>query len=314
MAISATIKEKYHRRQALYWLGLAVAMLVAWLILWIASSAPTITKKDEIDKKNTNSTELPTHIESLGELDTVVPPIDFSTLIRDLRTYPAEFKDKKYFNAKKFTIQVMDVSQNDVIVNYLNTRNDRDRFAYFRYLDDNKNPRYILTYGKFDSMEQANATAHAVSFALPTSVQVNAVAMADYLSIIDDYERGDVIRDSSSRQPRQVRLQATRNEIPIQAATKADEMLANRSQEQARERASAIQRQENDGMMESKSAVRMPTASTPEENISFDDQPKPSQPKETVPAIINETPIQKPSPPEVIATPNVNTSKIPGSE
>lgn len=303
MATSAAMKEKYYRRQALYWLVLAAAILAAWAILWLASSTPAITKKDEANKEVAQAAELPTHIESLNELHDVVPPIDFSTLIRDLRTYPAEFKDKNYFNAKKFTVQVMDVAQNDVIVNYLNTRDDRDKFAYFRYLDANQNPRYILTYGKFDSLERANAALQSTSFDLPASVSTSAVSMGDYLNIIDDYERGDAVRDLSSRQPRQVRLQATRTEIPVQAATEADEALANRSREQARER---------EAQMQSGDAAIDAAAGNESEPRPANDTPKETKPKEV------ETPPQQASDaaPAVSApaTPNVNTSQVPGSD
>ncbi|OOR89374.1 hypothetical protein B0181_06725 [Moraxella caviae] len=231
----STTASAYFRRQALYWLIAAGAILAAWLILWLAASAPKIitdTKKEEITSQDI---ALPTRIDTLGELNKEVAPIDFSTLVRDLRTYPAEFKDHRFFEAAKnsYAIELMDVRQHEVIVDYLNGREDRDQFAYFRYLDADKQPRYVLTYGKFSNADTAQSQLSVTDFGLPASVRLSVAPVSRYIEMIDDYERGSVVRDSSPRQPRSVNLQATKREIPVQAATPADDALAQRSREQA---------------------------------------------------------------------------------
>ncbi|WP_350617252.1 hypothetical protein, partial [Pseudomonas sp. HY7a-MNA-CIBAN-0227] len=80
-------------------------------------------------------------------------PINFDATVRDLRSYPDEFKDKRYLlaNKGKWTVQVMNVAENEVIVSYLEGREDRAKFSYFRYLDDNNQVRYMLTYGLMSS-------------------------------------------------------------------------------------------------------------------------------------------------------------------
>lgn len=311
MTPSAAVKEKYFRRQALYWLVLAGAILLAWVILWLASSAPKIIQDKAAEEKSAEQTELPTSIKSLGELNKEVAPIDFATLVRDLRTYPAEFKDKNYFSAKSFTIEIMNVAQNEIIVNYLNSRpNDREKFAYFRYLDENENPRYILTYGKFDSMELARTTAQTMNFDLPSSVMPTATAMADYLKIIDDYERGQAVRDLSSRQPRQVKLQATRAEIPVQAATPADEVLAKQSQAQLEEKAEQIQSSAED-------TARVITAKPNEPSEKKEGEAKENHKTKAEPETPAAPPAkveQAPEAPKAAPAPAVNTSKTPGSD
>ncbi|AKG15695.2 hypothetical protein [Moraxella bovoculi] len=308
MAISAEMKERYFRRQALYWFALAVAMLAAWFILWLVSSAPKIIKDTKDEQATEVVADLPTRIDALGELDKEVPPIDFSTLVMDLRTYPAEFKDRNYFNSKNYAIELMDVSQNEIIVNYLDSRpNDRNKFAYFRYLDSNQNPRYILTYGKFDSMEAARAANQAMDFDLPGSVVPNAVSMSGYLDIIDDYERGEVVQDLSSRQPRQVKLRATRNEIPVQAATRADEELANKSREQVLEKVQQIQTSID------KPVTIVTDVKLPKENAQSEPKAQPQQkPKAEKEPVAASSPSKAPE--KEVPTPMVNTSKVPGSE
>lgn len=218
MATTAAMKEKYLRHQAFVWLVAAGAIFVLWFVLWLISGVSTDAQHGPKTQEETQSESLPKRIEFLGELDSVVSPLEFSTLVRDLRTYPAEFKDKGYFDAKSFAVQVMDVSKNEIIVNYLNSRpKDREQFAYFRYLDENENPRYVLTYGKFATADQAAAASRSVDFALPSSVMPHIVSMADYQKIIDTYERGTV-QDFSGKQARQIILQPTRFEIPVQPA------------------------------------------------------------------------------------------------
>ena len=50
---------------------------------------------------------------------------------------------------------------------------------------------------------------------------------------MDNYELGQDVVDLADFQPRRVRLQATRTEIPVKAATPADEELARLSRERA---------------------------------------------------------------------------------
>ncbi|WII94782.1 hypothetical protein LU276_07080 [Moraxella haemolytica] len=312
MATTAAMKEKYFRRQALYWLVLAGTMSLAWFILWIASSAPTTTSTDGGEQDKSQAVEMPAHIETLGELNKEVPPIDFSILVRDLSAYPTEFKDKHYFKGKKYTVQLMDVSQNEIITNYLDLRpTDRNQFAYFRYLDDNQNPRYILTYGNFNSVELANTAAKTVDFGLTGSIALSVVPMTDYLKIIDDYERGETVRDLSIRQVRQVRLQVTRNEIPVQDTTSTDEEL-NEGDEQSQEQTMQIQQAGQDaqtvfGVLQLDGKVSKSKTDELKEGRASKNEPK-------VEESALESKSEQKNESKSVPTPNVNTSQVPGSE
>lgn len=245
MSQNQAMSSQYFRRQSKLWLIGAGVIAAAWLLVWLTSTAPTIIKKpaqaDEVVQA-----ALPKRIDHLRDLEKEVKPIDFSTLIRDMRTYPAEFRDKIFFEnvANKYTVQLMDVAENQVIVDYLDSQENRDKYAYFRYLDANKKPHYILTFGQFASMDEANAALKTQDFGLPSSLAPKAVKAGDYLTIIDNYMRADSISDMASTQPRRINLQATRSEIPVQAATRADQDLARRSIEQAQARAQEAQANE----------------------------------------------------------------------
>lgn len=235
MSHDSAMSEKYYRRQAMYWLMAAAVVAALWLIIWLTSAAPSIIKAKQADEVQSSDLALPATISDLNELKNEVKPMDNSVLVRDLRSYPPEFKDKIYFNgiSGSYAIQLMDVAENEVIVDYLNGRSDRDQFAYFRYTDGNDKQRYVLTYGKFASSAEAEASLAQVNFGLPSSITPKIAKVSEFLSIIDSYELGQDVVDLASSQPRRVRLQATRTEIPVRPATNADEELARASQERA---------------------------------------------------------------------------------
>lgn len=235
MSHDSAMSEKYYRRQAMYWLMAAAVVAALWLIIWLTSAAPSIIKAKQADEVQSSDLALPATISDLNELKNEVKPMDNSVLVRDLRSYPPEFKDKTYFNgiSGSYAIQLMDVTEHEVIVDYLNGRSDRDQFAYFRYTDGNDKQRYVLTYGKFASSAEAEASLAQVNFGLPSSITPKIAKVSEFLSIIDSYELGQDVVDLASSQPRRVRLQATRTEIPVRPVTKADEEMARASQERA---------------------------------------------------------------------------------
>lgn len=282
MSHDSAMSEKYYRRQAMYWLMAAAVVAALWLIIWLTSAAPSIIKAKQADEVQSSDLALPATISDLNELKNEVKPIDNSVLVRDLRSYPPEFKDKTYFNgiSGSYAIQLIDVTENEVIVDYLNGRSDRDQFAYFRYTDGNDKQRYVLTYGKFASSAEAEASLAQVNFGLPSSITPKIAKVSEFLSIIDSYELGQDVVDLASSQPRRVRLQATRTEIPVRPATKADEELARASQERA------VQTQISEQVQ--------PVA--PAETAPADHSRQPAQPSQAAPSDLPMAPTARPEP------------------
>ena len=223
-----TASQSY-RRQALIWLIATLLLGVLTALVWMFSQTPAMGAKIEnepIAAPQTLEAEFdqPLKIESLHELDTDVQPISFDETIRDLRNYPDEFKDKRYLlaNKGKWTVQVMNVAENDVIVSYLEGRDDRSKFAYFRYLDENKQVRYMLTYGLMSSPQEAVGAAKLIDFKLPANVRVLPEEINRYVSIIDNYERPDPVKDLSTKRSRSVNLRPTKREVPLRQKTPTD--------------------------------------------------------------------------------------------
>lgn len=214
--------SKSYRRQALIWLLMTLLLGVVTALVWMFSQTPAVGARIEnapIAAPEALTTELkqPLKVEALHELDTDVQPINFEETVRDLRNYPDEFKDKRYLlaNKGKWTVQVMNVGENDVIVSYLEGREDREKFSYFRYRDEDKQLRYMLIYGLMGSPQEAVGAAKLVDFGLPADVRVLPEEINRYIGIIDNYERPLPIKDLSAKRTRSVKLRPTQREVPV---------------------------------------------------------------------------------------------------
>lgn len=213
------------RTRTLRWFVLAVIFALVWVIVWLISEPPKALKTSKNADITSQDLPLPKSIDSLAQFSKEVPMVDIaSTVVRDMRNYPVEFKDKKFFekHQNRWTVQVMDVAQNDIITGYLKGRQDRDKFVYFRYHNTNNELRYILTYGVMGSAQEALGAIKTVDFGLPSSVTPVTEQMSRYVGIIDKYERTEEIVDSAPNAPRKIKLQATRNEIPAVAPKPAE--------------------------------------------------------------------------------------------
>ena len=220
--------SKSYRRQAIVWLLMTLLLGVATALLWMFSQTPAIGAKIEnapITAPQALITELeqPFSIEALHELDTDVQPINFEETVRDLRNYPDEFKDKRYLlaNKGKWTVQVMNVGENDVVISYLDGREDREKFSYFRYRDEDNQLRYMLTYGLMGSPQEAVGASKLIDFGLPADVRVIPEEINRYVSIIDNYERPLPIKDLSTKRSRAVKLKPTNREVPVRPKPQA---------------------------------------------------------------------------------------------
>lgn len=219
MTQSMAMIHKKSKKQALIWLVMAGIMLILWFFMSLFDGTPVTAKERKKTQVVAEDFALPLTIDHLNELAREVSPIDFTTVVQDLRNYPAEFKDKKFFenNKKRWTVQVMDVAQNEIITEYLKRRNDREKFAYFRYYNTNNEQRYILTYGIMGSTQEALGTIKTIDFELPKSIMPMPEQMSRYVSMIDNYERPEMLVNVSKEAPRLVKLQPTEKEIPAQA-------------------------------------------------------------------------------------------------
>lgn len=232
-----------NKNQKKVWLFATAIMAIFAMVLWGVSSVAASNKKAEDEKiKNEEVVEdtgevgqvsLTQSIESLHEFEDDVAPIDYETVIRDVNNYPEEFKDSKYLTRYKgkWTLQVMTVNEHSVIKDYLDTRDDREKFAYFRYLDEAGNKKYVLTYDVMADAQEAAGAIGQVDFELPSNISVVPVEVKRYIKHIDNYERAEAVVDLSGEGHREIKLVPTRRQVPAARVTvpKVNDSFANSS-------------------------------------------------------------------------------------
>lgn len=204
------------------WLLFAGITAGLTFFVWMASKAVPEQKANKKAETVLSVTDPLTQLRSRNpdELNNEVKPISFDTVVRDLRNYPPEFKDSRFLkaNANKWTIQIMNVAEPTVIADYLKGRDDRDKFTYFRIVDENNKKRYVLTYGLLNSTSEASSILSTTDFKLPANVKPFPEQMKLYTSEVDDYEVAEPIKDLSQNAPRAVKLQTAPKVIPAPKA------------------------------------------------------------------------------------------------
>lgn len=204
------------------WLILAAIAGGLTVMVWIASAVKP-AKSAVKAASNANQNQDPTALllaKTPEELNTEVRPIKFDAVIRDMRNYPKEFKDSHFIKANngKWTVQVMNVVEHEVVTDYLNSRDDRDKFNYFRIVDAHNQKRFVVTYGVFGSVQEAVGAAKVVNFNLPKEVKTFPEEFKMYAPQMDEYEVAPPLRDVGKTAAREVKLNATPKLLPAPKA------------------------------------------------------------------------------------------------
>ncbi|OBX55758.1 hypothetical protein A9Z61_07370 [Moraxella osloensis] len=204
------------------WLILAAIAGGLTVVVWIASAVKP-AKSAVKAASNANQNQDPTALllaKPPEELNTEVRPIKFDAVIRDMRNYPKEFKDSRFIKANngKWTVQVMNVVEHEVVTDYLNSRDDRDKFNYFRIVDAHNQKRFVVTYGVFGSVQEAVGAAKVVNFNLPKEVKAFPEEFKMYAPQMDEYEIAPPLRDVGKTAAREVKLNATPKLLPAPKA------------------------------------------------------------------------------------------------
>jgi hypothetical protein len=192
------------------WLILGISFLLVSAILWIwLQLAARVTKENSL--QDTDAVPMVATLErfpaSLGSLTDIVPVLDLSKVLnKPDSAHSPEFQSSAFIGAHEsnWTLQLMNVSQENVITDFLTKRSDRARFQYFRYHKDEKDERFILTYGAFTTVETAMGALQTMNFGLPDSVKVFPERFSSYKPFVSD--SNDVVTSDAVHMQRQVNL------------------------------------------------------------------------------------------------------------
>ncbi|MDE2420821.1 MAG: hypothetical protein KGO49_06515 [Gammaproteobacteria bacterium] len=194
------------------WLIGGIFILLVSAILWIwLQLAARVTKENSFTDDSDTATPKVVMVDrfpaSLGSLIDIVPVLDLSKVAdKQESTHSPEFQTAAFIGAheSEWTLQVMNVSQESVVTDFLAKRNDRARFQYFHYRKGEKDESYILTYGAFTTVQTAMGAMQTMDFGLPGSVKAFPERFSTYkpfVSLNDDTG----VNDSANIQ-RQIKL------------------------------------------------------------------------------------------------------------
>lgn len=222
-----------HRRRAKIWLILALGLALLWVILWLSRDKDAQITIQKRSSAIVTDTHLPSRITALNDLSKEVQPLRIDEAGADAVDYSSEFQGRPFLekNKDKWTVEVMNVEKAELIMDYLQTRPDRERFAYFRYLDKNKKEKYILIYDVVNTFQEALGTARTVKFNLPTKAIPERIG--NYLNIIDgDYEEVAVQKPTTRPAATETVAQIPNEEPETATPAQAPQKLPQKTEEQ----------------------------------------------------------------------------------
>lgn len=220
-----------HRFYPITWLICGVSILLISAILWIwlqlADRVIKIHSFDDSGPKSAASNRFPM---DLGNLSNLVPVLDLTKMAaKPDSTHSPEFRAAAFVGQHEsdWTLQLMNVSQESVITDFLAKRSDRARFQYFRYNKGQKDESFILTYGVFTTVQTAMGAMQTMDFGLPASVKAFPERFSTYKPFVSDSDEG--VSDSIAAQ-RQVKLRPVAIPPPTDAIEdKLAQLAANSS-------------------------------------------------------------------------------------
>jgi hypothetical protein len=191
----------------LIWFSLGMGCVLLSFIFWILQNRPQTVELLQTEHES-HAADRPIQVEkvsineNLGTFSDEVSTLDVQQHNVDLTVHDAEFRGAKFVadNQKLWTLQLIKISDEDIIKAYLSNRADRRQFNYLRLQEAKKPDSYVLIYGQFSSAEQALAQAQTSNFALPSTVKITAVQLADYLPWVRDMGNEELLSASKLRQ------------------------------------------------------------------------------------------------------------------
>jgi hypothetical protein len=208
------------------WLTIGVGILVTCFLLWISLQlAQRMTVEVIAEAPAAEVVQaLPERLEGeFGMLSEAVPPLDLNKKIAAVGQRAPEFRGTEFIktNASHWGLQVMKVSQESVVKNYLAQRQDRERFQYFRMVEDTQE-YYLLTYGNFTTVQTAMGALQTMQFDLPSSVKAFPERFSTYQPLVKD--QGSEERMSGMAQKtRQIVLKPVAIPIDLELAARASQ-------------------------------------------------------------------------------------------
>jgi hypothetical protein len=228
--LKATVQEVWGQLKEVSWrslswltAGLTLFGLCFFIWIWLQVSARQtiqITTPDDTPEPKTVAERFEGFDASLGGMTDLVPVLDLSKAMVQAGTHGPEFRGADFLtrHAKSWTLQLMNVTQESVIADFLAGRSDRSRFQYFRSIDGEQE-RYVLTYGDFATVQTAMGALATVDFGLPSSVKPFPERFSSYQPYVTDQGSDERVVGGAGSRAYQVRLREVAIPVPVYVPT-----------------------------------------------------------------------------------------------
>ncbi|MEY4516655.1 MAG: hypothetical protein RL180_1001 [Pseudomonadota bacterium] len=197
--------------RSLSWLTAGLGLLALCFMIWVwlqlaARKTIEVAQPDEPMMVQPNQ-QLAGFNDTLGRLTDVVPVLDLSQKIVQVGTHAAEFRGAAFLTRESanWTVQLMNVSQESVITDYLTSRRDRTRFQYFRTINKEQE-RFVLTYGNFATVQTAMGALATIDFGLPQTVTPFPERFSSYQPYVSDQGSDERVVGAGAKRTHQVKL------------------------------------------------------------------------------------------------------------
>lgn len=199
--------------RSLAWLVAGLVVLALWLVLWLGQAlahhrSPVMAQDAETEAAVESRDWAKAVSATLGAMVHEVPPLDLSQdQVAKASQHAPEFRGADFVKAQahSWTVQLMTVTEESVIRDYLSRRKDRSQFYYFRTLS-NRNESYVLVYGIFNTVQTALGAVEVQAFELPGSVRPTPVRFSSFLNLVAPDQASNVSVTGLNKTVRQVKL------------------------------------------------------------------------------------------------------------
>ena len=172
MAVSRSIWQNIQQYR---WLILALGCTCTALICWLMINPDDLVEVKQPEKVETQiESEQVTATPHLGALVDKVKPLDLTERTVSVNnTHAPEFRGTQFIenHLKQWTVEVFRSRKEEIITHFLLGRTDRDQFTYFRLSAPEQVEQYVLAYGTFSSVKEAQQKFAQLKLVLPSSIQ-----------------------------------------------------------------------------------------------------------------------------------------------
>lgn len=175
-------------RQYIWLISGLLCLLVAFIFWLITDTKKLVDLDAPIEDVQVQIQPEKVTASVLGTLQDEVRPLTMTTRVVSSGNHSAEFRGTKFFqeNKKKYTIELFNAHEEDVIVMFLRKQPVKKDFFYFRLSGDYQTEQYVTSYGVFRTEAEANAQLKQLQIELPASVKPKVVKLGQYLDLVND--------------------------------------------------------------------------------------------------------------------------------